>query len=291
MGADQSQPGPPPRNVQLANEIADHMEKLTEEQRSDALEEINAALEEVNDPTLDMGSDLRFWDIISLIIMKNILRRYPIQRQSQPEPPPQNVQLANKIADHMEKLTEEQWSDALEEINAALEAVNAPGLDHYSDGEEYNIQIMPLQDLIIMRNILRRYPIQRQPPRNIINVVGAVNRGYLDIDPNELGPDPISQEDFHEGDEIVVLERTQYGLKHIYLPEPLQQWFDGSGTLKAPMTGHILHQRDIQKYTLRFTKPRRSRRELFTSGSSVNGLVSLLVLGGVYLVLKNRGIK
>ena len=217
--------------------------------------------------------------------------------QSQPErhipqgPPPQNFQLTNEITDHMEKLTDEQWSDAVDEINAALEAVNAPGLDHYSDGEEYNIQIMPLQDLIIMRNILRRYPIQRQPPRNIINVVGAVNRGYLDIDPNELGPDPISQEDFQEGDEIVVLERTQYGLKHIYLPEPLQQWFDGSGTLKAPMTGHILHQRDIQKYTLRFTKPRRSRRELFTSGSSVNGLVSLLVLGGVYLVLKNRGIK
>ena len=280
MGADQSQPGPPPRNVQLANEIADHMEKLTEEQRSDALEEINAALEEVNDPTLDNPSELRFWDIISLIIMKNILRRYPIQRQSQPEPPPQNVQLANKIADHMEKLTEEQWSDALEEINAALEEVNAPTLD----GSD--LRFWDINSLIIMRNILRRYPIQRQPPRNIINVVGAVNRGYLDIDPNELGPDPISQEDFQEGDEIVVLERTQYGLKHIYLPEPLQQWFDGSGTLKAPMTGHILHQRDIQKYTLRFTKPRRSRRELFTSGSSVNGLVSLLVLGGIYLALK-----
>ena len=31
--------------------------------------------------------------------------------------------------------------------------------------------------------------------------------------------------------------------------------------------------------------------EFFTSGSSVNGLVSLLVLGGVYLVLKNRGRK
>ena len=280
MGADQSQPGPPPRNVQLANEIADHMEKLTEEQRSDALEEINAALEEVNDPTLDNPSELRFWDIISLIIMKNILRRYPIQRQSQPEPPPQNVQLANKIADHREKLTEEQWSDALEEINAALEEVNAPTLD----GSD--LRFWDINSLIIMRNILRRYPIQRQPPRNIINVVGAVNRGYLDIDPNELGPDPISQEDFQEGDEIVVLERTQYGLKHIYLPEPLQQWFDGSGTLKAPMTGHILHQRDIQKYTLRFTKPRRSRRELFTSGSSVNGLVSLLVLGGIYLALK-----
>ena len=282
MGADQSQPGPPPRNVQLANEIADHMEKLTEEQRSDALEEINAALEEVNDPTLDNPSELRFWDIISLIIMKNILRRYPIQRQSQPEPPPQNVQLANKIADHMEKLTEEQWSDALEEINAALEEVNAPTLD--DNGSE--LRFWDINSLIIMRNILRRYPIQRQPPRNIINVVGAVNRGYLDIDPNELGPDPISQEDFQEDDEIVVLERTQYGLKHIYLPEPLQQWFDGSGTLKAPMTGHILHQRDIQKYTLRFTKPRRSRRELFTSGSSVNGLVSLLVLGGIYLALK-----
>ena len=224
MGADFSAPPPPPRNVQLANEIVDHMEKLTEEQLSDALVEINAALEEVNDPTVDMGSDLRFWDIISLIIITDILRRYPIQRQSQPEPPPQNVQ-------------------------------------------------------------------QRQPPRNIINVFGAVNRGYLDIDPNELGPDPISQEDFQEGDEIVVLERTQYGLKHIYLPEPLQQWFDGSGTLKAPMTGHILHQRDIQKYTLRFTKPRRSRREFFTSGSSVNGLVSLLVLGGVYLALKNCGRK
>ena len=280
MGADQSQPGPPPRNVQLANEIADHMEKLTEEQRSDALEEINAALEEVNDPTLDNPSELRFWDIISLIIMKNILRRYPIQRQSQPEPPPQNVQLANKIADHREKLTEEQWSDALEEINAALEEVNAPTLD----GSD--LRFWDINSLIIMRNILRRYPIQRQPPRNIINVVGAVNRGYLDIDPNELGPDPISQEDFQEDDEIVVLERTQYGLKHIYLPEPLQQWFDGSGTLKAPMTGHILHQRDIQKYTLRFTKPRRSRRELFTSGSSVNGLVSLLVLGGIYLALK-----
>ena len=282
MGADQSQPGPPPRNVQLANEIADHMEKLTEEQRSDALEEINAALEEVNDPTLDNPSELRFWDIISLIIMKNILRRYPIQRQSQPEPPPQNVQLANKIADHREKLTEEQWSDALEEINAALEEVNAPTLD--DNGSE--LRFWDINSLIIMRNILRRYPIQRQPPRNIINVVGAVNRGYLDIDPNELGPDPISQEDFQEDDEIVVLERTQYGLKHIYLPEPLQQWFDGSGTLKAPMTGHILHQRDIQKYTLRFTKPRRSRRELFTSGSSVNGLVSLLVLGGIYLALK-----
>ena len=202
--------------------------------------------------------------------------------QSQPGPPPRNVQLANEIADHMEKLTEEQWSDALEEINAALEEVNAPTLD--DNGSE--LRFWDINSLIIMRNILRRYPIQRQPPRNIINVVGAVNRGYLDIDPNELGPDPISQEDFQEGDEIVVLERTQYGLKHIYLPEPLQQWFDGSGTLKAPMTGHILHQRDIQKYTLRFTKPRRSRRELFTSGSSVNGLVSLLVLGGIYLALK-----
>ena len=31
--------------------------------------------------------------------------------------------------------------------------------------------------------------------------------------------------------------------------------------------------------------------EFFTSGSSVNGLVSLLVLGGIYLVLKNRGRK
>ena len=34
-----------------------------------------------------------------------------------------------------------------------------------------------------------------------------------------------------------------------------------------------------------------SQTEFFTSGSSVNGLVSLLVLGGVYLVLKNRGRK
>lgn len=102
--------------------------------------------------------------------------------------PPFNLHLAKELNYIWEHLTNEQWFDAVDEINAALEAVNAPGLDHYSDGEEYNIQFMPLQDLKRIEYILRRYP---------------------------LG-------------------------------------------------------------------------EHFTSGSSVNGLVSLLVLGGVYLALKRR---
>ena len=102
--------------------------------------------------------------------------------------PPYNLQLVKELGYIEKHLTNEQWSDAVDKINAALEAVKAHGLDYYRDGEEYNIDLMPLQDLKRIENILRRYPL----------------------------------------------------------------------------------------------------RELFTSGSSVNGLVSLLVLGGVYLALKRR---
>ena len=102
--------------------------------------------------------------------------------------PPVNLQLAKELNYIWKHLTDEQNFDAVAEINAALEAVNAPGLDHYYDGKYYNIRFMPLKDLERIEQILRRYP---------------------------LG-------------------------------------------------------------------------EHFTSGSSVNGLVSLLVLGGVYLALKRR---
>ena len=102
--------------------------------------------------------------------------------------PPFNLQLAKELNYIWGHLTDEQGFDAVDKINAALEAVNAPGLDHYYDGKSYNIKLMPLQDLKRIEYIFRRYP---------------------------LG-------------------------------------------------------------------------EHFTSGSSVNGLVSLLVLGGVYLALKRR---
>ena len=52
--------------------------------------------------------------------------------------------------------------------------------------------------------------------------------------------------------------------------------------------------REYSKYTwenlqrMEYILRRYPLRELFTSGSSVNGLVSLLVLGGVYLALKRR---
>ena len=94
--------------------------------------------------------------------------------------PPFNLHLAEELADHWEKLTNEQNDELIRELDAA-------GIYPSADGN-YWLQFMPLQDLKSIEYMLRRYPLE----------------------------------------------------------------------------------------------------EPFTSGSSVNGLVSLLVLGGVYLALKRR---
>ena len=174
--------GKSPREYETEEKVFDlyhEVNKLHEEQR-------NAVYERWKFERLlpDDWRDVTKYTWENLQKMEHWIKRYK-------NVPPVNLHLAREIINICERLTEEQWSDAFEEINAALEAVNAPGLDHYDDGKGYNIQFMPLRDLERIEQILRRYP---------------------------LG-------------------------------------------------------------------------EHFTSGSSVNGLVSLLVLGGIYLALKNRGRK
>ena len=163
----------------------------TEEKARDLYHEVNKLHEEQRNAVYERWKFERLlpddWRDVTKYTWENLQKmEHWIKRYK--NIPSVNLQLARELINIWERLPEEQWFDAEDKINAALEAVNARGLDHYNDGKGYNIQFMPLQDLERIEQILRRYP---------------------------LG-------------------------------------------------------------------------EHFTSGSSVNGLVSLLVLGGVYLALKRR---
>ena len=88
----------------------------------------------------------------------------------------------------------------------------------------------------------------------------------LRIGANEISAmNSLEATEFAEGDEVVVLERATYGFKHVYKRAYLEEWFTGKPPPRAPITGKVLTQADIERYTLHIiheggAKKRRSRR-------------------------------
>jgi len=88
----------------------------------------------------------------------------------------------------------------------------------------------------------------------------------LHMGANAIGmDDPITSERFVDGEEVVVLQRTTHGFKHMYKRAALEEWFMAHPPPSEPLTRKVLTQAEIERYTLRIIIPaeggaRRSRR-------------------------------
>ena len=81
-------------------------------------------------------------------------------------------------------------------------------------------------------------------------IAAAHHRGEVRINPTGLDINSITQDDFVNGEEVVVLEGSAFGFNHIFKIPSLQMWFDTHDPPTNPRTNHVLAQADIERYTL-----------------------------------------
>jgi len=79
---------------------------------------------------------------------------------------------------------------------------------------------------------------------------GSANEPMLRIHTDEIGAlNSILYEPFQDGEEVVVLERSTYGFKHVFKRASIETWLTHQTT--SPTTRKHLVPADIERYTIR----------------------------------------
>jgi len=157
--------------------------------------------------------------------------------------------------------------------------------------------------LPIERNFFHHFPtceIKRRPKPTIAK---AKNIGDCWVYRKEVEDDIFDMEPFKKHENVIVLEREQYGNKHLFKPEGLKQWFDSKNKPINPKTNHILMQNEIEKCKLKFQENSYMTwdasfgglgnygpiEEEFQNRSSVGvAFISLMALGALLLLTKSQ---
>ena len=157
--------------------------------------------------------------------------------------------------------------------------------------------------LPIERDFLNYFPtceIKRRPKPTIAR---ARNIGDCWVNRQDLEDDIFEMDSFKKHENVIVLEREQYGNRHLFKPEGLKQWFDSRNNAINPKTNHVLMQNEIEKCKLKFQENSYMNwdasfgglgnygpiEEEFKNRKSVAvACVSFLALGALLLLIKSR---
>ena len=95
-------------------------------------------------------------------------------------------------------------------------------------------------------------PMPAPAPMPVVapTIAAARHRGEVRMNPETLDINSITQDDFVNREEIIVLEGRAFGFSHIFKIPSLQVWFDTHDPPTNPRTNHVLAQTDIERYTL-----------------------------------------
>ena len=150
------------------------------------------------------------------------------------------------------------------------------------------------------RSAFPKCDIKKRPKPTIAK---GKNIGDCWVYRTELEDDIFDLEPFKKHENVVVLERGQYGNKHIFKPKGLKQWFDSKTKPVNPKTNNVLMQEEIEKCKLKFQENSYMtwdaslgglanygpiEEEFQKRGSMAVAFVSLLALGALLFLENSR---